>query len=140
MTKYRLFNLAAIALIFVMIISVFNTVNVSADDSTPPPATEEAIATDEPVSTEEAVATEEPVATEEAVATDEPAVTEEPTAEQELTVAEVFEQAPENTQIVVIDSEGNVAPLASEEALDIITQADPIWCKDGVTPDPTDPN
>ncbi len=58
-----------------------------------------------------------------------PPATEEPVVvEEELTVAEVFEQLPEDTQIVVINEEGSLEPLAAEEAVTIIAEGDPMWC------------
>jgi hypothetical protein len=49
-------------------------------------------------------------------------------------VAEALEQAPEGTQFVVLDSEGQVEPLASQEAADIVTSGDPMWCPGNTPP------
>ena len=64
--------------------------------------------------------------------------TEEPASEQEadLTVAEVFEQVPTGTEILVINEEGQVESLATEEAAAIVADADPMWCPDGQAPTP----
>ena len=53
------------------------------------------------------------------------------------TVAEepsLMEQVPDNTEIVVINSEGEIEPLATEEAAAIIVAGDPMWCPDNVAP------
>jgi len=76
-----------------------------ADDETPPPATE-------------TPAEEEPVAPD-----PEPAP-----------VTDILEPLPEETQIIALDEEGNVEPLATEEAAEIIATGDPIWCPEGVAP------
>lgn len=63
--------------------------------------------------------------------TPEPVVVEEtPPAE---AVAEIIEQLPEGTEIVVVSEDG-IEPLASEEAAQIIMQDDPLWCPAGYTP------
>jgi hypothetical protein len=48
-------------------------------------------------------------------------------------VSEVLEQAPEGTQLVILDNQGNAEPLASQEAADIVASGDPMWCP-GSTP------
>ena len=41
----------------------------------------------------------------------------------------ILEQVPENTTVVVLNSEGDALPLASQESADAIASAyDPIWC------------
>ena len=49
-------------------------------------------------------------------------------------IPEILEQAPENTEIVVVNEEGEVLPLATEEAAEIIATTDPMWCPEGATP------
>jgi len=49
-------------------------------------------------------------------------------------VAEVIESLPEETDLIVIDEDGEVLPLASEAAAEVIKVADPQWCPVGVTP------
>jgi hypothetical protein len=44
------------------------------------------------------------------------------------TVNEVLEQAPEGTDVVVLNEEGEVEPLVSQEAVEIIQNGDPMWC------------
>ncbi|MBK9927676.1 MAG: hypothetical protein IPP66_20590 [Anaerolineales bacterium] len=49
----------------------------------------------------------------------------------------VLEQLPENTTVTVLDSAGEVLPLASQETADVIESAyDPIWCPAGQDPTP----
>jgi hypothetical protein len=49
-------------------------------------------------------------------------------------VSEVLDQAPEGTQLVVLDNEGQVEPLASQEAANIVNTGDPMWCPSGTLP------
>ncbi len=69
--------------------------------------------------------TPEPVSAEE-----QPPVEEAPPSE---TVAEIMQQLPDGTEIVVVDENG-IVPLASEEAAQAILEGDPMWCPDGATP------
>lgn len=105
--KNRLFLLSLVAVLTLLVNLAF-PITAFADDETPPPA-----------------------ATEEPLATNEPAATDEPVVEEEITVAEVLEQLPEGTQIIVVDEEGNLEPLATEEAAEIVAEADPMWCPAG---------
>jgi hypothetical protein len=45
-------------------------------------------------------------------------------------------QVPEDTQLVVVDENGGVLPLASQAAAQAIVEKDPIWCPSGVAPKP----
>ena len=40
----------------------------------------------------------------------------------------LMEQVPENTEVVVLNAEGEVEPLATQEAADAVVESDPIWC------------
>jgi hypothetical protein len=71
--------------------------------------------------------------------TSEPAVVEqqEPEVEEAApveTVEEIMEQIPEGTEIIVVDEQGDVEPLATVEAAEAIITGDPMWCPDGVLP------
>lgn len=55
-------------------------------------------------------------------------------------VSEILEQLPENTELVVTDENGEILPLAAVEAAEMIVAGDPIWCADGVAPNPADSN
>jgi hypothetical protein len=48
-------------------------------------------------------------------------------------VVEILAQIPEGTQLVILDEDGQVEPLASEKAAEIVVTGDPIWCPEGVT-------
>jgi hypothetical protein len=84
---------------------------VATEPSTEPPAEPPAESTPEPVE-----ATPEPA---EATATP---------------LAEILIQAPENTEVVVLDENGDSVPLVSQEAAEIAEVVDPIWCPEGVLP------
>lgn len=55
-------------------------------------------------------------------------------------VSEILEQLPENTEVIVLDENGEALPLATKEAKEIVQTGDPIWCVDGTPPNPADPN
>lgn len=59
---------------------------------------------------------------------------EQPVVEETVeTVAEIIEQLPEGTEIIVVGEDG-IEPLATEEAAQAILEGDPMWCPDGATP------
>jgi hypothetical protein len=66
----------------------------------------------------------------------EPVVVEEvqPPAEEPISVPELIEQLPEGTELVAVNQDGNIEPLATEAAAEIITSGDPMWCPAGATP------
>src|SRR5690606_37099317 len=39
-----------------------------------------------------------------------------------------------NTEIIVLDEEGETIPLATEEAKEVVSSSDPMWCPAGKTP------
>jgi hypothetical protein len=106
MKNRRLFSLLSIAFTFVFILSLVNTVSVFAEEGTPPSPTEE------------------------------PALppSEEPVEETVPAMAEVLEELPPDTELVVLDETGEVLPLTSQEAANIIIAGDPQWCAAGYTP------
>jgi hypothetical protein len=58
-------------------------------------------------------------------------------AEEPVSVPEILEQAPEGTGLIVVNEAGEVVPLATVEAEEIITTSDPMWCPEGATPGDT---
>lgn len=124
--KMKTTNRRLIWSLFLILTVIVNLMNVNvalADDTTPPPPpTEEP--TEPPVE-----ATEEPVATPlpEATPTVEPTAEETATTE-ESQVFELVADLPENTDVIILDENGNPLPLASTEAATILVEADPIWC------------
>ena len=67
-----------------------------------------------------------------------PPVDEAPPPEAPVSLPEVLEQAPPDTQVVVVNDEGQVEPLATVEAAEILVTGDPVWCPAAVgspTPD-----
>jgi len=71
---------------------------------------------------------------------DTPVPTEAPPAEEtsgtgeQAPIVDMLNQAPDNTQIVVLDQNGDALPLTSQDALDTILETDPMWCPAGVLP------
>lgn len=110
-----------------------------ADDGTTPEPTITVEPTEEPVETgaaETSTITETP-ATEVAPSPEvEKEVVEEEQAPAEGEAADpaLFEQIPGDTEVVVLDENGETIPLASEAALDVILDTDPMWCPAGVLP------
>ena len=100
-------------------------------------AAEEAVGDDTDPESEELVG-EEPAAVEaasedivpEESAVDEPA----PEGEIQIEKAPALAQVPDGTDVVVVDEEGEVVPLATQEAAEAIASSDPMWCPDGVDP------
>jgi hypothetical protein len=116
----------SVLLVLALIVNLLNVQVALADDGTPPPpATEEP--TQPPV---EPPATETSVSEEEAA----PAEDQTPVAEEETPVAELMSDIPENIEIVVVDESGALVPLASQNAAEIMVEADPMWCPEGVLP------
>ena len=106
--------------------------------STPEPVTSpgEAAATHAPLMiTESTVATDTPTEavtlTPEAVETE---ATETPAESEQPTLPEALTQLPEDTSVVVLDEQGQILPLALQETADVIAQADPMWCPEGLPP------
>ncbi|HMB25524.1 MAG TPA: hypothetical protein VKP08_21930, partial [Anaerolineales bacterium] len=149
MPKYARFVVLSSMLLFMLLFGLACPVAVSADDGGPtPPATEEPV--QPPAGTEEPVVTEEPAATEPAVITTEepivveatPSPTVEPVEEsgaesspdEDNSVDELLQAAGEGTEIVVLDENNKALPLASKQAVAVVTAVGPIWCPAGVQP------
>ncbi|MEZ0396360.1 MAG: hypothetical protein ABWK53_08050 [Anaerolineales bacterium] len=47
---------------------------------------------------------------------------------------EILEQAPPETDVVVLNEDGSAEPLATQQAAEIIANSDPVWCPAGETP------
>ena len=103
-----------LAMIMALVASAIGPTVVYADEGTPPEPTSEETTNEETTSNETTEETTELV--------------------EEITVPEILEQAPEGTEIVVVNEEGEAEPLATEEAAEIISNSDPMWCPEGVNP------
>lgn len=135
MKKNRLFALLSITVIFVFVTSLFSTVNVLADDNTPPVPTEEPVQPPSEGSTVEESPTEAPITEADPTSLPEVDLTETPEVD---TPAEVLESVPEGVDVVVLDENGDAMPLVTEEAAQIIMSGDPIWCPDDLDGTPQD--
>ena len=146
MYRKHLFSLS-LTIIMVMLFSALGPTTVYADEGVPTdaPTAEGSETGGEP--TDEATQEQtdetgegqaEEIATEEVVTEGELAgetvdgevdevVTEEPS---------LMEQVPENTEVVVVNADGEVEPLATQEAADAVATSDPIWCPAGQDPTP----
>ena len=58
-----------------------------------------------------------------------------PASEDIPSVPEILEMAPDGTDLVLVNEEGDPEPLASEQAAEILVEGDPIWCPEGQVPD-----
>ena len=106
------------------------------------PPSDEVVATEELVATEE-VSTEEPLLTGEIPTAEVNTIEDSPTEEEsdskdttseDETVTEMLSDVPENTDIVVLDENGEAVSLVEQEAADIMMEEDPMWCPAGVLP------
>ena len=132
MRKQNQIRLFSFATSLALVLSVVFTSNAIADDSTPPPPTAEETTvppTAEPVVT----STEEPVT----ALTEEPGITPtpEPSTEAEATISDLLSSMPENT-VVVLTVDNQIVPLATQKAYNAILSGDPIWCPEGILPNP----
>jgi len=162
MNKFLRSVLYVLTIAAVLMTSALGTTTVFAEDGTtidPPP--EDPVITEptaedpviaEPPADEPAIT--EPLAEDLVIAeppAEDPAITEPPTEEaspisQEnqdppedpITVPEILEQVPEDTSLVVLNTEGTAEPLASQEASEILKKGDPVWCPEGSTPGDSD--
>jgi hypothetical protein len=133
MTKTR-FALMPIVVAATVLLQLAMPVIARADDGTPPPEQPTEVATDPGTgasdgSTPTDVATPVPVATDAAAeapaATEVPVVTDASTPTPEVPL---MTQVPQGTDVVVLNADGTVEPLATQAAADIIHSADPMWC------------
>jgi hypothetical protein len=99
--------------LLVMLVNLALPVSALADDSAPP---------------------ETPPA--EAPPVETPPVDEAPPPEAPVSLPEVLEQAPPDTQVVVVNEAGEVEPLATVEAAEILATGDPVWCPGSAAPTP----
>jgi hypothetical protein len=120
------FILLSITTVLVLIASLFNTFNASAQDEVPPPATAEPVITEE----QEPIVIVEPLPSQEPVATPQPAAGEEPVSG----ILPIFEQLPQDTTVVVYEENGDILPLATQAAADALADPDPQFCPAGFPP------
>ncbi|HET9911283.1 MAG TPA: right-handed parallel beta-helix repeat-containing protein [Anaerolineales bacterium] len=94
------------------------------DEGTPPaPATEEPVVSDQSVVDSVQLSGEE-TASDESANT---APTEVVLAEETVSIPEVLEQLPDDTAVVVT-VDGEIEPLATQDAAEAIVSGDPVWC------------
>lgn len=123
------YGVLILAICFALLLSALNTAPAFADEAIPP--ADETISSEEVVVETEATTNQEDEATPPDVSEVDAVVDEEST-----TVAEVIESLPEDTEIIVLDENGEALPLATAEAEDAVHNGDPLWCPAGVAPNP----
>lgn len=130
--KYRHLNWF-ISLILIVSINFMNVSVAFADDGVPPPEETPTVALTEESTEPIVVATEEPF--EPAVeATETPTSEEQTLVEAEPSVSDLLEGLPKNTDLVILDENQDSVSLATQEAVTILEEADPMWCPEGVLP------
>ena len=140
MTAKKYYSLLTLFLIIVLFANAMNVQSARADEGTPtePPVATEVV-TEPPATEPPQAATQEPAATqapEEATATDMPLIetaAPEATAEDTTTADAVLSQAPQNTDIVVLDEQGQALALGSQETANALVTSDPVWCPESVS-------
>jgi hypothetical protein len=126
--KYRSF-LISLTILAVLMLNAVYTVPAYADDSAPPVPESSAVEEVAPLDSDTVATTTESAPSEDVPAADGP-------APQPESTTEVLAQIPEDTNLVILDENGEVLPLASQDAEDVILIRDPIWCPTGVAPKP----
>ena len=115
MTANKHHWILTILLIIVVCANLLNVTSAHADGETP---------TEPPAPTQvETEPTQPPVES-----------TPEPFGIEATPIAEILTQVPDNTEVIVLDEEGNSVPFATEEAAEITEIVDPMWCPAGVLP------
>jgi putative surface-exposed virulence protein len=119
-----------VAVFLALLLSAMNAVPALADGSTPP--AEETPSAEAPPAEELTGEAEPAAAGDEALP---PAEGVDPVSEEQAPLVEsVLEGLPEDTQLIVMDEDGEALPLASQEAAETLAGGDPRWCPVGVTP------
>src|SRR5688500_14629142 len=125
MNRWLRSSMFSFALMLALAVSAFWTVPALADDESPPAAeSAESLPPSEEEPSSEELPAETPVI--------EQVIPEE--QDQEETVTEMLASVPERTDVVVVNAEGEIEPLATEEAAQLIEIIDPMWCPVGVNP------
>ena len=144
--KNRFLN-SLLSIILILSITLTNVNIALADDGPTPEPTVAAEPTEEPVQptaepteppvvepTEPPVVATEPPVLETVVPTETAPTEQAPVEVEQAPITELLTQAPENTDLVVLDENGEALPLTSQEALNTILETDPMWCPAGVLP------
>src|SRR5215207_7698872 len=151
--------LVTLVAVTVLLAQLLNPIRASADGETTPPPVETSDVTKPPAPTDvptEMIPTETPPASDvpkvEPVSTDVPTITplteetateipvvESPTITptesiEKPTLLEVIEEIPSETNVVVLDENGQPLSLTTQDASEVVANGDPIWCPNGVSP------
>ncbi|MCJ7433075.1 MAG: right-handed parallel beta-helix repeat-containing protein [Anaerolineales bacterium] len=140
----RLTVLSIAVLLALLVAAVLPFAALAQDGGEQPPAGEAVPPADEPVVDEAVPPADEPVVDEVVPPVDEavppageavPPVDEVvPVVDETLTVPEILAEIPAETDLVVLDANGEALALASEAAAENLFTGDPMWCPAGKTP------
>src|SRR6266498_4405014 len=134
MAAKKYYSILTLFLIIVLFANGLNVQSVRADGETPtePPAATE-IVTEPPVVDQSQATVQVPEVTqapEEATAVVETAA---PDTTENSVADAVVSQAPQNTDIVVLDDQGQALALGSQETANALVTSDPVWCPESVS-------
>ena len=133
MTAKKHHSILTLLLITMLCINLLNVQVVHADDGTPtePPAPTQ-VETEPP--TEPPVEpTSTPVEITPTAETFEATPSPEAVADEDVPAAIAFPQALENTDIVVLDEQGQALVLGSQDTANALVSSDPVWCPESVS-------
>ena len=136
MSKIRQHQFVAVILLIAILFSaLFNVPVALADGETP---TEPPVATEPQTEStpEPTAAAEGPSATPEPVQSPVPETvpSQEPVAPESTPVAGILADVPEDTNLVVLDGQGEPLALGTLETAEAVVQSDPVWCPEGQFP------
>lgn len=118
-------------LFFVLIISIIITlvfpISVMADDTTPPPPTEEPFL---PPVEDTTNPTSDTIVSPSLIA----GATEVPSEQEEILIAPPLLSTLPTDTLLMVEVDGQVEPLATQEAATAVVVGDPIWCPEGASP------
>lgn len=135
MAAKKYYSILTLFLLIVLFVNGMKVQSVRADGETPtePPAATEVI-TESPVADQSQATVQEPVEAtqvpEDPTATSETVV--EPAIPENTSTDAVVSQAPQNTDIVVLDDQGQALVLGSQETANVLVTSDPVWCPESV--------
>jgi len=133
LTAKKHHSILTLLLITMLCINLLNVQVVHADDGTPtePPAPTQ-VETEPPTETS-VEPTSTPVEITPTAETFEATPSPEVVADEDVPAAIAFPQALENTDIVVLDEQGQALVLGSQDTANALVSSDPVWCPESVS-------
>lgn len=134
MKSNKHFSIVSLAVLLALMLAAAMPFSALADDGTPPPdvpavvdpSAEASPAPDQEQAVDPAAPVSQEATVETAPAAEQPAVEDAPAAP-DLTIHEALEQLPAEASVVVVDTNGEALPLASQAAAEVVASADPYF-------------